>query len=83
LVKLGSVGAVALVALSTVLAGQPAGAETETAVASGGVVAAMQRDLGLTEDQARARLRQESVAIKVDLAARRAAGAAYGGSWSD
>ncbi|HWM04045.1 MAG TPA: S1 family peptidase [Actinophytocola sp.] len=69
--------------MSTVLAGQPAGAETETAVASGGVVAAMQRDLGLTEDQARTRLRQESTAIKVDAAARRAAGAAYGGSWFD
>ena len=59
------------------------GPTVDRAVAPDGVVAAMQRDLGLTEAQARTRLRQESRAIAVDPAARAAAGAAYGGSWFD
>ncbi len=88
---LGSVGACALVALSTVisavLAGQPAVAdsatESDSAIASGGVVAAMRRDLGLTEAQAVTRLARESTAIRIGPAARRAAGGAYGGSWFD
>ncbi len=78
-----SVGACALVALGLV-ATQPAAAQTvDRAVAPGGVVAAMQRDLGLTEAQARTRLRAESRAIAVDPAARAAAGKDYGGSWFD
>jgi streptogrisin C len=82
---LGSVGACALVALSTAFAGQPATADVPKggATASSGVVAAMARDLGLTESQATARLRQESVAIRIGKAARAAAGKAYGGSWFD
>lgn len=41
----------------------------------------MQRDLGLSQDQATARLKAETAARAVDRAARRAAGHAYGGSW--
>jgi hypothetical protein len=79
-----SVGACALVALATVVATQPAAAEVDTAaVAPGGVVAAMQRDLGLTEAQARTRLARESTAIEIEPAARAAAGKSYGGSWFD
>jgi hypothetical protein len=78
---LGLVGASALLALGAVLAGgTPAVTET---VSADPMVAAMQRDLGLTETQALTRMRQEATAMEVDPAARAAAGAAYGGSWFD
>ncbi|MFG2650560.1 S1 family peptidase [Streptomyces sp. NPDC048436] len=51
--------------------------------ASAGMLTALQDDLGLTASQARARLASEKTAVGVDRAARRAAGAAYGGSWYD
>ncbi|MBB4684162.1 S1 family peptidase [Amycolatopsis jiangsuensis] len=54
-----------------------------TAQASPGLLAAMQRDLGLTAGQAQARLGQEQTAAKVLPVAERAAGAAYGGAWFD
>jgi streptogrisin C len=76
-----SVGACALVALSQAIAG-PSAAVADP-VSSDGLVAAMQRDLGLTEAQANTRVRQESAAIEIEPAARAAAGAAYGGSWFD
>jgi streptogrisin C len=60
----------------------PATSATEE-VASPGLVTAMQRDLGLTRPEATARLEAEERARAVDEAARRAAGAAYGGSWYD
>ncbi|GAA5170455.1 MULTISPECIES: S1 family peptidase [Amycolatopsis] len=44
---------------------------------------AMQRDLGLTTEQVRARLAQEATAMDVAPAARAAAGEAFGGSWYD
>jgi streptogrisin C len=75
-----SVGACALVALGAV-ATQPAAAAEPAA--SGGVVAAMRHDLGLTEAQAVTRLRQESRAIAAEPKAKAAAGKAYGGSWFD
>ncbi|MEU6061987.1 S1 family peptidase [Streptomyces sp. NPDC047097] len=50
---------------------------------SKGLVAAMRRDLGLTEAQAVARLAAEAEATAVEGRAKRAAGAAYGGSWFD
>ena len=80
-----SVGACALVALSQAIAGPSAAAANPAAAnpASDGLVAAMQRDLGLTEAQAHIRVRQESAAIEIEPAARAAAGAAYGGSWFD
>ncbi|MEV6172483.1 S1 family peptidase [Streptomyces sp. NPDC051954] len=51
--------------------------------ASAGLLQAMQRDFGLTKDQAEARLAAERAAGDIAPAARRAAGAAYGGSWFD
>jgi streptogrisin C len=81
-----SVGACALVALGTVATQPAAAVEKAPAVekaASGGVVVAMQRDLGLTSAQAVTRLRQESRAIAAESKAKAAAGKAYGGSWFD
>ncbi|MEI7033467.1 S1 family peptidase [Streptomyces pratensis] len=51
--------------------------------ASAALLSAMQRDLGLTDDQARARLADEKAATALEPKAERAAGAAYGGSWFD
>ncbi|MDX3188033.1 S1 family peptidase [Streptomyces sp. MN03-5084-2B] len=53
------------------------------AQASPGLIAAMQRDLGLTAAQASARLTQEMTAARVLPGAQRAAGAAFGGAWFD
>ncbi|RSM41230.1 serine protease [Amycolatopsis balhimycina DSM 5908] len=53
------------------------------AQASPGLIAAMQRDLGLTAAQASARLTQEMTAARVLPAAQHAAGAAFGGAWFD
>ncbi|MEV6963239.1 S1 family peptidase [Streptomyces sp. NPDC051207] len=51
--------------------------------ASAGLLAAMQRDLGLTPAQAEARLAAEEKATALEPKARRTAGASYGGSWFD
>nr|WP_030353634.1 S1 family peptidase [Streptomyces scopuliridis] len=51
------------------------------APASAGLLTAMQKDLGLTESQAKARLAAEKTATAVEGKAKRAAGASYGGSW--
>ncbi|MFJ2091030.1 S1 family peptidase [Streptomyces sp. NPDC087901] len=56
---------------------------TGTPQASAGLLAAMQKDLGLTESQARARLSAEKTATAIQPDAQRAAGASYGGSWFD
>ncbi|HEY9330640.1 MAG TPA: S1 family peptidase [Streptomyces sp.] len=56
---------------------------SDTRQASAGLLAAMQKDLGLTESQARARLSAEKSATAIQPDARRAAGASYGGSWFD
>ncbi|WP_406730357.1 S1 family peptidase [Streptomyces sp. NBC_01794] len=65
----------------------PAAAATPTPVpepqASAGLLAAMQRDLGLTKSQAEARLAAEKTATAVEGKARRAAGTSFGGSWFD
>ncbi|WP_410594944.1 S1 family peptidase [Amycolatopsis sp. lyj-23] len=53
------------------------------AQASPGLIAAMQRDLGLTAAQASARLTQEMTASRVLPAAQQAAGSAFGGAWFD
>ncbi|MBP3081145.1 peptidase S1 [Streptomyces sp. 604F] len=52
-------------------------------VASGAVLAGMERDLDLTPAEAKARLAAEKEATAVEKKAQRAAGAAYGGSWFD
>ncbi|MET9121054.1 S1 family peptidase [Streptomyces sp. NPDC004528] len=85
-------GLSAALLLSTVAAGlgtQASASDTSvgaspsapTAQASSALITAMQRDLGLSQDQATARLKAETAARAVDRAARRAAGHAYGGSW--
>ncbi|MET9494056.1 S1 family peptidase [Streptomyces sp. NPDC006552] len=67
------------------LPAQAAGADTPRttgrAAASDGILAAMQRDFGLTAAQAEARLAAEKQAAATEKQARRAAGAAYAGSW--
>ncbi|MDX2815146.1 S1 family peptidase [Streptomyces sp. PA03-5A] len=50
---------------------------------SAGLVRALAGDLGLSEAQAHERLRDEAAATRLEPAARRAAGADYGGSWFD
>ncbi|MET7790519.1 S1 family peptidase [Streptomyces sp. 900116325] len=58
-------------------------ASTAKAPASAGLLSAMQKDLGLTASQAKARLAAERTATAVQGKARRAAGPSYGGSWFD
>ncbi|WP_170320931.1 MULTISPECIES: S1 family peptidase [Streptomyces] len=53
------------------------------APASPELLSAMQRDLGLTRDEAEARLAAEKNATDVERKAQKAAGPAYGGSWFD
>ncbi|MEQ0564045.1 S1 family peptidase [Amycolatopsis sp. NEAU-NG30] len=53
------------------------------ALAAPGLIAAMQRDFGLTAAQAATRLAQEMTATRVLPAAQRAAGTAFGGAWFD
>ncbi|UJW31977.1 S1 family peptidase [Saccharothrix sp. AJ9571] len=54
-----------------------------SAVASPGLVEAMQRDLGLTAAQAHTRLAEEASASRVAPVAQEAAGNAFGGAWFD
>ncbi|WP_318199765.1 alpha-lytic protease prodomain-containing protein [Streptomyces sp. SCL15-4] len=51
--------------------------------ASDGLVTAMRRDLGLTREQAEARIAAERTAATLAPKARRTAGGAYAGSWFD
>lgn len=74
-----SVGACALLTLGIMTTPSTA----EPISVSNGLVTAMQRDLGLTEAQAEARLRQEAAAMRVEPAAKAAAGADFGGTWFD
>ncbi|GGQ07397.1 S1 family peptidase [Streptomyces roseolilacinus] len=62
-------------------ADRPAAPSRADASLSPGLLTAMRRDLGLTEEQAVDRLRAETAARGVEGPARRAAGASYGGSW--
>ncbi|GGV85621.1 serine protease [Streptomyces gelaticus] len=56
---------------------------TDEAPASAGLLAALRRDLGLTESQARERLAAEKTATALQGKARRVAGSSYAGSWFD
>ncbi|WP_128436358.1 S1 family peptidase [Streptomyces cyaneus] len=56
---------------------------SDTEPASPGLLQAMQRDLGLSEQRAKARLAAERTAMDLTPKARKAAGSAYGGSWFD
>ncbi|WP_449352792.1 S1 family peptidase [Streptomyces shaanxiensis] len=58
----------------------PATAE-EKAPASAGLLTAMQRDFGLSRQEAETRLAAEKQATAVEPVARKAAGESYGGSW--
>ncbi len=55
--------------------------QTDKTPASDGVLNAMQRDFGLSEQQAEKRLAAEKQARTTEKQARRAAGSAYAGSW--
>ncbi|MFD4607572.1 S1 family peptidase [Streptomyces sp. NPDC058440] len=85
--KLHRVAVAALILLgSWAVAGTtPAGAATPATApsASPGLLQAMQRDLGLSPQQAEARLSAERTATAVEPKARAAAGSAFGGSWFD
>ncbi|MGV9558292.1 S1 family peptidase [Streptomyces sp. NPDC003522] len=59
----------------------PSAADSRTV--STGLLAAMRRDLGLTERQAERRLSAERTATAVEPRARGAAGPSYGGAWFD
>ncbi|ACU38359.1 S1 family peptidase [Actinosynnema mirum] len=83
--KFGASLAGAALVLSAVVAGggTSAAGPDPRAQAVDAYAAAMGRDLGITEDQARTRVRQEATAMDVDPRARAAAGEAFGGSWFD
>ncbi|WP_228471363.1 S1 family peptidase [Streptomyces alkaliphilus] len=61
----------------------PFAVAAEEEVASPGLIVAMQNDLGLTEDQALARLAREAEAGELVPLAEDAAGDAFAGSWFD
>ncbi|MFI1395392.1 S1 family peptidase [Streptomyces sp. NPDC020681] len=61
----------------------PAPTARETLQATPALVTAMQKDLGLTEQQARQRLAQEKAAFAVQSKAERAAGTSFAGTWFD
>ncbi|MEV6616969.1 S1 family peptidase [Streptomyces sp. NPDC051051] len=61
----------------------PAPAAADSRPVSTGLLAAMQRDLGLSKRQAEERLSAERTATVVEPRARSAAGASYGGAWFD
>lgn len=58
-------------------------ADSAEAPASAALLTAMQRDFGLTEGEAVARLADEKAATALEPKAQRAAGSAFGGSWFD
>ncbi|MFJ9884621.1 S1 family peptidase [Streptomyces sp. NPDC091287] len=58
-------------------------ANSAEAPASTALLTAMQRDFGLTEGEAVARLADEKAATALEPKAQRAAGSAFGGSWFD
>ncbi|WP_328885093.1 S1 family peptidase [Streptomyces sp. NBC_00316] len=68
---------------TSTLASAPTSASVAEAQASAGLLSAMEKDLGLTESQATARLTAEGAATAIQAEARRAAGQSYGGSWFD
>src|SRR4051812_24576981 len=58
-------------------------AEAAEPAVSAALVQAMRQDLGLDEQQAKTRIRQEATATRIASDATTAAGDAYGGSWFD
>ncbi|MFJ4878300.1 S1 family peptidase [Streptomyces sp. NPDC088745] len=81
-----ALSALLVVGTGAVLGTAPAAAAEDApkagrAPASSGVLAAMQRDFGLTRSQAEARLAAEKEATAVEKRAKAAAGTDYAGSW--
>ncbi|MBG0562226.1 S1 family peptidase [Actinoplanes aureus] len=70
---------------AVVLAGpagaQPTGASPAGDAASTAMLAAMQRDLGLTEKAARERIAGDDAAARIELALRKKLGPAFAGAW--
>ncbi|MFD9857696.1 S1 family peptidase [Streptomyces alboflavus] len=62
---------------------EPAADPASRPPASAALLDAMERDLGLTPAAARERLADEQRATRTERAARKAAGAAFGGAWFD
>ncbi|MDX3227670.1 S1 family peptidase [Streptomyces sp. ME19-01-6] len=67
----------------TALSAAAASPGPDSSAPSAKLVSALGRDLGLTEGQAKTRLRQEAAAMELAPKAERAAGKAFGGSWFD
>lgn len=77
------VGTWAAVGLTPASAATPEQTPTPQPPASSSLLDAIQRDLGLTKSQAKARLAAEKTATGVEGKAKRAAGSSFGGSWFD
>jgi streptogrisin C len=77
---LGVALAVAIPA-ATAVAERPSAAAPDAGGASPAIVAALQRDLGLTADEARTRLANEAKASRTELRLRKLLGSAYGGAY--
>ncbi|ADB33786.1 peptidase S1 and S6 chymotrypsin/Hap [Kribbella flavida DSM 17836] len=73
----------ALVASLLAVPAQAMAASPEQPLAVPRQTAALQKDLGLTEQQVKELLRAEAAATKLVPAAQRAAGTAFGGTWYD
>lgn len=76
-------GAWAVAGPSTASAAPTDSTEATEAPASAALLTAMQRDFGITEGEAVARLADEKAATALEPKAQRAAGSAFGGSWFD
>lgn len=76
-------GAIALAAGLSLSVALPTAAIPESSGSSNAMLAAMQRDLGLTADQALARMGQESRAAATEQALRTQLGSAFAGAWFD
>jgi streptogrisin C len=80
--RLTSAAAATVLAAGVVAAlSQPAAAAPDSSAASPEMFAAMQRDLGLTADQARARIAADNRAAKAESTLRGTLGARFGGAW--
>ena len=80
------IGAVAVVVIAVLSAATPAVAAPPTQEPPGvapAVLQALQRDLGLTGDQAASRLRREAAAAGTERRVRDVLGAAFAGAWFD
>src|SRR5688500_2596672 len=73
---------IAVAAAAPAAAAPPPAPDTAAAqAASPAMLAAMQRDLGLTADQARTRLAKDDAASRTELRLRKTLGAAFAGAW--